>query len=135
CAAAGGPARSLPGFARGQSHRQRRAGTDRAGRLAERARSIEPGNCRARATRTQEGRAPALAVLILEAPSRTEWLNAHSCVMAGLVPAIHVFDAALKTWMPAPSAGMTMFWCYYSTLPGLRMPWGSSARLSVRMRS
>ena len=30
-------------------------------------------------------------------------------VMAGLVPAIHVFDAATynKTWMPATSAGMT----------------------------
>jgi len=31
------------------------------------------------------------------------------CVMAGLVPAIHVFDLALKeTWMLAPSAGMTI---------------------------
>jgi len=30
-------------------------------------------------------------------------------VMAGLVPAIHVFDVcmAVKTWMPATSAGMT----------------------------
>jgi hypothetical protein len=29
--------------------------------------------------------------------------------MAGLVPAIHVFDfAAFKTWMPATSAGMTV---------------------------
>jgi len=29
--------------------------------------------------------------------------------MAGLVPAIHVFDPALqKTWMPATSAGMTI---------------------------
>jgi hypothetical protein len=29
-------------------------------------------------------------------------------VMAGLVPAIHVFDRkAFKTWMPATSAGMT----------------------------
>jgi len=31
-------------------------------------------------------------------------------VMAGLVPAIHVFlnlHEALKTWMPATSAGMT----------------------------
>jgi hypothetical protein len=30
-------------------------------------------------------------------------------VMAGLVPAIHVFDLApeIKTWMPATSAGMT----------------------------
>ena len=30
--------------------------------------------------------------------------------MAGLVPAIHVFslDLALKTWMPATSAGMTI---------------------------
>jgi hypothetical protein len=30
-------------------------------------------------------------------------------VMAGLVPAIHVFNAlpGLKTWMPATSAGMT----------------------------
>src|SRR5262245_18300491 len=27
--------------------------------------------------------------------------------MAGLVPATHVFDLALKTWMPATSAGMT----------------------------
>jgi len=29
--------------------------------------------------------------------------------MAGLVPAIHVFDAerVFKTWMPATSAGMT----------------------------
>jgi hypothetical protein len=27
--------------------------------------------------------------------------------MAGLVPAIHVFDR-VKTWMPATSAGMTM---------------------------
>src|SRR5713101_4671771 len=27
--------------------------------------------------------------------------------MAGLVPAIHVLVAAQKTWMPAPSAGMT----------------------------
>jgi hypothetical protein len=28
--------------------------------------------------------------------------------MAGLVPAIHVFDpAAFKAWMPATSAGMT----------------------------
>jgi hypothetical protein len=32
-----------------------------------------------------------------------------SVVMAGLVPAIHVFESstALKTWMPATSAGMT----------------------------
>jgi hypothetical protein len=32
--------------------------------------------------------------------------------MAGLVPAIHVFVlmAALKTWMPATSAGMTIQW-------------------------
>jgi hypothetical protein len=30
-----------------------------------------------------------------------------SVVMAGLVPAIHVFLAAGKTWMPATSAGMT----------------------------
>src|SRR5262245_23637205 len=28
-------------------------------------------------------------------------------VMAGLVPAIHVFAPARKTWMPATSAGMT----------------------------
>jgi hypothetical protein len=28
--------------------------------------------------------------------------------MAGLVPAIHVWLAASKTWMPATSAGMTM---------------------------
>jgi len=29
-------------------------------------------------------------------------------VMAGLVPAIHVFlDAAAKTWMPGTSPGMT----------------------------
>jgi hypothetical protein len=29
-------------------------------------------------------------------------------VMAGLVPAIHVFlDAATKTWMPGTSPGMT----------------------------
>ena len=28
-------------------------------------------------------------------------------VMAGLVPAIHVFVSASKTWMPATSAGMT----------------------------
>jgi hypothetical protein len=28
--------------------------------------------------------------------------------MAGLVPAIHVFIAERKTWMPAPSAGMTV---------------------------
>src|SRR5689334_1493426 len=28
-------------------------------------------------------------------------------VMAGLVPAIHVFLTILKTWMPATSAGMT----------------------------
>jgi hypothetical protein len=28
--------------------------------------------------------------------------------MAGLVPAIHVFLAAAKTWMPATSAGMTV---------------------------
>jgi hypothetical protein len=27
--------------------------------------------------------------------------------MAGLVPAIHVFIEARKTWMPATSAGMT----------------------------
>jgi hypothetical protein len=27
--------------------------------------------------------------------------------MAGLVPAIHVFVEAQKTWMPATSAGMT----------------------------
>jgi hypothetical protein len=27
--------------------------------------------------------------------------------MAGLVPAIHVFRFAAKTWMPATSAGMT----------------------------
>jgi hypothetical protein len=32
----------------------------------------------------------------------------HFNVIAGLVPAIHVFDVAgLKTWMPATSAGMT----------------------------
>jgi len=31
-------------------------------------------------------------------------------VMAGLVPAIHVFLVLreIKTWMPAPSAGMTI---------------------------
>jgi hypothetical protein len=29
--------------------------------------------------------------------------------MAGLVPAIHVLFAAKKTWMPATSAGMTVF--------------------------
>jgi hypothetical protein len=28
--------------------------------------------------------------------------------MAGLVPAIHVFDVTQKTWMPATSAGMTV---------------------------
>ncbi|MEA2994359.1 MAG: hypothetical protein QOD40_3279 [Alphaproteobacteria bacterium] len=34
---------------------------------------------------------------------------AHSMrVMAGLVPAIHVFAASSKTWMPATSAGMTV---------------------------
>ena len=27
--------------------------------------------------------------------------------MAQLVPAIHVFDHAFETWMPATSAGMT----------------------------
>jgi hypothetical protein len=27
--------------------------------------------------------------------------------MAGLVPAIHVFDAARKTWMPGTRLGMT----------------------------
>src|SRR5262245_54434487 len=33
----------------------------------------------------------------------------HNIVMAGLVPAIHVFLAhQSKTWMPAPSAGMTV---------------------------
>jgi hypothetical protein len=35
----------------------------------------------------------------------------HSIVMAGLVPAIHVFlncGDENKTWMPAPSAGMTV---------------------------
>jgi hypothetical protein len=32
-------------------------------------------------------------------------------VMAGLVPAIHVFASTeRKTWMPATSAGMTNFW-------------------------
>ena len=32
-------------------------------------------------------------------------------VMAGLVPAIHVFDLRKsKTWMPATSAGMTSKW-------------------------
>ena len=32
-----------------------------------------------------------------------------SAVMAGLVPAIHVFDACdKKAWMPATSAGMTV---------------------------
>jgi hypothetical protein len=38
--------------------------------------------------------------------------------MAGLVPAIHVFnsDAAFKTWMPATSAGMTI----HKTAPLLR---------------
>jgi hypothetical protein len=31
------------------------------------------------------------------------------CVMAGLVPAIHVFDccASVKAWMPGTSPGMT----------------------------
>jgi hypothetical protein len=29
-------------------------------------------------------------------------------VMAGRVPAIHVFDFAPKAWMPATSAGMTI---------------------------
>jgi hypothetical protein len=28
-------------------------------------------------------------------------------VMAGLVPAIHVFDASRKTWMPGIRPGMT----------------------------
>jgi hypothetical protein len=32
----------------------------------------------------------------------------HELVMAGLVPAIHVFAAGSKTWMPATSAGMTV---------------------------
>jgi hypothetical protein len=31
-------------------------------------------------------------------------------VMAGLVPAIHVFDAAPKTWMPGKGPGMTSLW-------------------------
>ena len=35
-------------------------------------------------------------------PAHGEW----PLVMAGLVPAIHVF-AQRKTWMPATSAGMT----------------------------
>src|SRR5262249_48374968 len=38
------------------------------------------------------------------------WRAIHINVMAGLVPAIHVFLAccvAVKTWMPATSAGMT----------------------------
>jgi hypothetical protein len=30
-----------------------------------------------------------------------------AAVMAGLVPAIHVFLSKSKTWMPATSAGMT----------------------------
>src|SRR5881396_3305681 len=48
-----------------------------------------------------------------------------SFVMAGLVPAIHVFAAErFKTWMPATSAGMT------SGKPSLR----SHPRLSQRIR-
>jgi hypothetical protein len=41
---------------------------------------------------------------------REAHLRAPSFVMAGLVPAIHVFDAgtAQKSWMPATSAGMTV---------------------------
>jgi hypothetical protein len=32
-----------------------------------------------------------------------------SVVMAGLVPAIHVWTAARKTWMPGTSPGMTQY--------------------------
>ena len=39
---------------------------------------------------------------------RSSGLRNLGSVMAGLVPAIHVFSAAcVKTWMPATSAGMT----------------------------
>src|SRR5207248_26107 len=38
-------------------------------------------------------------------------------VMAGLVPAIHVFDAAFKSWMPAASAGMTWRDCALDLTP------------------
>jgi hypothetical protein len=34
-------------------------------------------------------------------------MNAVFVVMAGLVPAIHVFTAASETWMPGTSPGMT----------------------------
>jgi len=34
--------------------------------------------------------------------------NLHICGVAGLVPAIHVFEfSQFKTWMPATGAGMT----------------------------
>src|SRR5262245_30655505 len=36
--------------------------------------------------------------------------------MAGLVPAIHVLLAGRKTWMPAPSAGMTLNRCRAPTI-------------------
>jgi hypothetical protein len=32
--------------------------------------------------------------------------------MAGLVPAIHVFEAETKAWMPGTSPGMTSLWAY-----------------------
>ena len=35
-------------------------------------------------------------------------------VMAGLVPAIHVFAVARKTWMPGTSPGMTVRVAAYS---------------------
>jgi hypothetical protein len=37
--------------------------------------------------------------------------RAHGVVMAGLVPAIHVFlQSQAKTWVPGPSPGMTSLW-------------------------
>ncbi len=52
-------------------------------------------------------------------------------VMAGLVPAIHVFlrGLATKTWMPATSAGMTMTTSRESRLIVSPLPqWGEGAR-------
>jgi len=50
-----------------------------------------------------DGRAASLRVVL----SRLRLTSDQRPVMTGLVPAIHDFAELRKTWMPAPSAGMT----------------------------
>ena len=62
--------------------------------------------------------------------------RAPSSVMAGLGPAIHVFFAtgAVKTWMPATSAGMTAIGVASGCVDAIPCP-GRAAACNTRRRS